>query len=267
MTSKLKNFVHMLEVDHPEGLTQTEIFLNVGISISSTVLSALNRVNSLPSRTMTFVLYHHTIVHGSIGTLSLCMCYPLRPAFVLSASRHRTLSLSFVNSWVADCFNINTWMIVSSMVGAGLSWWQAWICVWLGYGFVSPFIVLNARPGAIHHITFPVVARTSFGIWGSLWCTFNRGAMACIWYGVQASIGGSCVLVFLRSMWPSVYNIRKQSSDFTPLFLSFWENDKKSDISSFSEPPPCERRNHDSRFYVLLPLLAHLAPSHLVPYT
>jgi NCS1 family nucleobase:cation symporter-1 len=71
-------------------------------------------------------------------------------------------------------------MIVSSMVQLGLSWWQAWICVWLGYGIVSPFIVLNARPGAIFHVTFPVVARTSFGLYGSLWTTFNRAAMA--WY-------------------------------------------------------------------------------------
>lgn len=69
-------------------------------------------------------------------------------------------------------------MIVSSMITVGLSWWQAWICVWLGYGIVAPFIVLNARPGAMYHVTFPVVARTSFGLWGSLWCTFNRGVMA-----------------------------------------------------------------------------------------
>ncbi|CCO26577.1 putative permease C29B12,14c [Rhizoctonia solani AG-1 IB] len=115
-----------------------------------------------------------------------------------------------------DIEQINTWMI-------------AWICVWLGYGVVAPFIVLNARPGAIQHITFPVVARTSFGLWGSLWCTFNRGAMACIWYGVQASIGGSCVLVMLRSMWPSVQNIPNSmpessgtnTRDFMCFFL-FW---------------------------------------------
>lgn len=60
----------------------------------------------------------------------------------------------------------------------GLSWYEAWICVWLGYALVAPFLVLNARPGAIHHITFPVVARTSFGLWGSLWTTLNRGLMA-----------------------------------------------------------------------------------------
>lgn len=114
------------------------------------------------------------------------------------------------------------------MVQLGLSWWQAWICVWIGYSVVAPFIVLNARPGAIFHITFPVVARTSFGLYGSLWPVFNRGVMAwyvrraiavkcecsarnhvaSIWYGVQASIGGSCVLVMLRAMWPSVNNIR-----------------------------------------------------------
>ncbi|KAI0739069.1 permease for cytosine/purines, uracil, thiamine, allantoin-domain-containing protein [Daedaleopsis nitida] len=136
---------------------------------------------------------------------------------------------NFVAFWIADSFNINTWMIVSSMVQLGLSWWQAWVCVWIGYGIVAPFIVANARPGAIFHVTFPIVARTSFGLWGSLWCVFNRGVMACIWYGVQASIGGSCVLVMLRAMWPSVNNIPNHmpessgttTRDFMCFFL-FW---------------------------------------------
>ncbi|KAF7968336.1 hypothetical protein HWV62_30959 [Athelia sp. TMB] len=136
---------------------------------------------------------------------------------------------NYVAFWIADSFNVNTWMISSSMIVLGLSWWQAWICVWLGYGVVAPFIVLNARPGAMRHITFPVVARTSFGLWGSLWCTFNRGVMACIWYGVQASIGGSCVLVCLRSMWPSVNNIPNHLPDSAGIaskdlmcFFLFW---------------------------------------------
>ncbi|TFY68007.1 hypothetical protein EVJ58_g1275 [Rhodofomes roseus] len=145
-------------------------------------------------------------------------------------SEKRTWGMwNFIAFWVADSFNINTWEIASSMVDAGLSWWQAWICVWIGYGVVAPFIVLNARPGAKFHITFPVVARASFGIWGSLWCVFNRAAMACVWYGVQASIGGTCVLVLLRAMWPSVENIPNSmpassgttTRDFMSFFL-FW---------------------------------------------
>jgi nucleobase:cation symporter-1, NCS1 family len=136
---------------------------------------------------------------------------------------------NFVAFWIADSFNVNTWMIASSMIQVGLSWWQAWICVWIGYGVVAPFIVLNARPGAIYHITFPVVARTSFGLYGSLWCTFNRGVMACVWYGVQASIGGECMFVMLRAIWPSVNHIPNglpQSAGITTkemlAFFLFW---------------------------------------------
>ncbi|PFH48677.1 hypothetical protein AMATHDRAFT_64898 [Amanita thiersii Skay4041] len=114
---------------------------------------------------------------------------------------------NFIFLWIANSFDVNTWMITSSMIQLGLSWWQAWISVWIGYGVVGPFVMLNARPGAIFHITFPVVARTSFGLFGSLWCTFNRGVMACIWFGVQTSIGGSCIKVMLRTIWPSVNNI------------------------------------------------------------
>lgn len=81
-------------------------------------------------------------------------------------------------------------MISSAMIENGLSWWQSWLCVWIGYAIAGSFICLTGRIGAVYHISFPVVGRASFGIWGSLWPVFNRAAMACIWYGVQAWIGG-----------------------------------------------------------------------------
>jgi len=110
---------------------------------------------------------------------------------------------NFVGFWVADSFNINTWMISSSMVVAGLSWWQSWLCVWIGYFIAGFFICLTGRIGAMYHIGFPVVARSSFGIWGSLWPVFNRAAMACVWYGVQSYIGGHCVYIMIRAIWLS----------------------------------------------------------------
>lgn len=136
---------------------------------------------------------------------------------------------NFVYLWISDSFNINTWMIGSAIIQLGLSWWQAWICVWIGYAITGPFVALNARQGAVFHITFPVAVRTSFGLYGSLWCTLNRGAMACIWYGIQTSIGGDCVRVMLRSMWPSVNDIPNHlpassgttTRDFMCFFL-FW---------------------------------------------
>lgn len=91
--------------------------------------------------------------------------------------RRQWSAWNFVGFWIADSFNINTWMISSSMIVGGLSWWQAWICVWIGYTITGIFVAMNARFGAMYHIGFPVANRSSFGIWGSLWPVFNRAAM------------------------------------------------------------------------------------------
>jgi len=92
-------------------------------------------------------------------------------------------------------------MIASSSVVAGISWWQAWLCVWIGYTIAGTFICATGRIGAVYHIGFPVVSRSSFGIWGALWPVFNRAAMACVWYGVQSWIGR---LTFPNSRIPHV---------------------------------------------------------------
>lgn len=71
-------------------------------------------------------------------------------------------------------------MIAASSLEQGLSWWQAWICVWIGYSIAGFFVVLTGRIGATYHIGFPVVNRASFGIWGSLWPVLNRSVMAMV---------------------------------------------------------------------------------------
>lgn len=89
-------------------------------------------------------------------------------------------------SWLPDAcmsnsrFNLNTFAIASAMISNGMNWWQAfmWVlllasllalrlapcallplsltssCVIVGYTLVGPLLVLNARPGAVHGITF-----------------------------------------------------------------------------------------------------------------
>ncbi|PHH49381.1 Uracil permease [Ceratocystis fimbriata CBS 114723] len=122
-------------------------------------------------------------------------------------------------------------MISSSMIVGGLSWWQSWLCVWIGYAIAGGFICMTGRIGATYHIGFPVASRSSFGIWGSLWPVFNRAAMACIWYGVQSYIGGHCVYLMIRSIWKSwdrntIPNSFSESSGTTTAdyasFFIFW---------------------------------------------
>ncbi|GAB1743326.1 hypothetical protein NU219Hw_g9167t1 [Hortaea werneckii] len=141
-------------------------------------------------------------------------------------------SRNFVAFWIADCFNINTWMISASNVQGGLSWYESWICTWLGYAIAGCFVCLTGRIGAKYHISFPVSSRASFGVWGSLWPVINRAVMACIWYGVQSWIGGTCVRLMISSIWRSwdqydgPQNTMPASSgtntrDFVSFFL-FW---------------------------------------------
>lgn len=156
--------------------------------------------------------------------------YDLKP---VEKERRQWGSWNFVGFWIADSFNINTWMISSSMIigtgDGGLSWWQSWICVWVGYTIAACFICTTGRIGAVYHIPFPVVGRSSFGIWGSLWPVFNRAAMAAVWYGVQSWIGGTCVYLMLRSIWPSFEHVPNSlpassgtnTRDFVSFFL-FW---------------------------------------------
>ncbi|CAF3115429.1 unnamed protein product [Rotaria sp. Silwood2] len=136
---------------------------------------------------------------------------------------------NFVAFWLADSININTWMIISSMVVGGLAWWEAWLCVWIGYTIVAIFICLSGRVGVTYHISFPVVSRSSFGVFGSLWPVLNRGFMACVWYGVQAWLGGQCFVLIFRSIclsYETLPNTLPASSgtntrDFVG-FIIFW---------------------------------------------
>jgi len=100
--------------------------------------------------------------------------------------------------------------------------------VWLGYAIAACFICITGRVGATYHIGFPVIARSSFGIWGSLWPVFNRAAMACVWYGVQAWIGGNCVRLMIASIWRSfdrlpntIPNSGTNTENFVAFFI-FW---------------------------------------------
>jgi NCS1 family nucleobase:cation symporter-1 len=137
-------------------------------------------------------------------------------------------------------------MISSSMIVDGLSWWQSWICVWVGYFVAAGFVCLTGRIGAVYHISFPVTARASFGIWGSLWPVLNRVVMAIIWYGVQSYIGGTylsdsvrtmhtytllgqCITLMIEAIWPSYRNLHNglsasagvDTKNFVSFFL-FW---------------------------------------------
>ena len=138
--------------------------------------------------------------------------------------------INFMNFWIADGFNLNTFTMSSALVVQGLNVWQAIVALAIGYSLVGVYVVFNARPGAVYHIKFPAVCRTSFGIFGSYWPIINRAGMACIWASVQSWLGGECVHVWLRTMWhtidqdiPNIMSPESQTqSSFILCYVIYW---------------------------------------------
>ena len=108
---------------------------------------------------------------------------------------------NFCYFWLAECFNINTWQIAATGLQLGLNWWQCWITIWIGYGFVGLFVVLASRIGSAYHLSFPISSRASFGVFFSLWPIINRVVMAIVWYSVQSWIALTPVSLMLRSIF------------------------------------------------------------------
>ena len=89
-------------------------------------------------------------------------------------SKRRVWSwFNFVYFWIADCFNINTWQVAATGLQLGLTWWQTWLTVWVGYTIIALFVVAVARIGSVYHVSFPIAARASFGVFFSLWPVLN----------------------------------------------------------------------------------------------
>ncbi|KAI1912001.1 hypothetical protein LOZ53_002329 [Ophidiomyces ophidiicola] len=136
----------------------------------------------------------------------------------IEADRRTWSVWTFTNYWVLINSNISTYMTGSSLIGLGLTWWQAIISIVIGNLLATVFVVLNSLPGAYYHIGFPVVNRYVWGLYGSQFVIWNRILLSIgafnrqlpdllsllLRYGFQAYIGGQCVYVCLFAIWPSL---------------------------------------------------------------
>lgn len=145
----------------------------------------------------------------------------------VEAARRQWNWYNFVMLWLADSINVNTFQIAGTGIQNGLTWYESWIAIWIGYSISACLITWAARVGAYYHVSFPVSCRASFGIYGSLWPVINRVVMAIIWFASQTWIAGECISIMLKAIFgPHVhervgYNPVGGSTD-TFGFLSFF---------------------------------------------
>jgi NCS1 family nucleobase:cation symporter-1 len=120
--------------------------------------------------------------------------------------------------WVGLSVCIPTYMLAASLVGGGMNWWQAVVTIMLGNLIVCVPMVLIAHAGTRFGIPFPVLARASFGVFGSNVPAILRGLVACGWFGIQTWIGGQAIYTMLKVAVPDYEPPYAQALGF----LVFW---------------------------------------------
>ena len=103
--------------------------------------------------------------------------------------------------WIGMSVVITTYTLAGGFIEAGMNWWQAMITILLGNCIVLIPMVLNAHAGTKYGVSFPVLARASFGTKGANIPAILRAIVACGWFGIQTWIGGTAIDALLGALW------------------------------------------------------------------
>ncbi|KAI1365587.1 permease for cytosine/purines, uracil, thiamine, allantoin-domain-containing protein [Xylaria arbuscula] len=133
---------------------------------------------------------------------------------------------TFLAFWVAHAAGAGGWTTGSSLIAVGLEPLSAWLAIASSHILITFLIVLNGRASSRYHIGFPVLARSSFGMWGSYMAIAMRAIVCIIWNGTNSYYGGKCVTVAITAIWPQfgrLPNTLPASAGITTKdFTSFW---------------------------------------------
>ncbi|KAK5110508.1 hypothetical protein LTR16_005576, partial [Cryomyces antarcticus] len=136
---------------------------------------------------------------------------------------------SIVAYWISDAFNAATWEFASSILAVGLTWRESISIVAISFFIVSIVIAFNGATGVIHHAPFPVLARASWGFWGSYIAIISRAILAIFWFAIQTMNGANTVRVMLGAIWPSFLTMKNTipadqgiATNTMVAFVLFW---------------------------------------------
>jgi NCS1 family nucleobase:cation symporter-1 len=111
--------------------------------------------------------------------------------------------------WIGMSVVITTYTLAGGFIEAGMNWWQAMLTILLGNTIVLIPMVLNAHAGTKYGVSFPVLARASFGTTGANIPAMLRAIVACGWFGIQTWIGGTAIDALFSVMspgWAHLFN-------------------------------------------------------------
>jgi nucleobase:cation symporter-1, NCS1 family len=100
-------------------------------------------------------------------------------------ARQRWTIWSFFAYWWSESWNVSTWSVGAAIITLGATVRDALLVVLFANILSAAVIVLNGRAAARYHIGYPVLSRSSFGIYGQYFVVIVRSLLGIIWGGVQ----------------------------------------------------------------------------------
>lgn len=129
--------------------------------------------------------------------------------------------------WVGLVVGVPTYYLAGSLVDLGMAWWQGIATVIIANIILLFPLILTGHAGTHHGISFPVLARSSFGIRGAHIPTLLRALVGCGWYGIETWIGGEAIFLLLpKFIKDSIFSQNIGFLGTSPLefscFIIFW---------------------------------------------
>ncbi|KAH8660291.1 putative allantoin permease [Xylariales sp. PMI_506] len=125
-------------------------------------------------------------------------------------SQRRWTSWSFFAFQFSIAFSPTTYNVGASLYAIGLNWWNIFIASIVVSALIALLLFLNSRGAAWYHIGYPVITRSSAGIYGSLVFVFIRGVVAILYMAIQTLYAGKFVAVMLHcvfgQLWTNIPN-------------------------------------------------------------
>ncbi|MFL6245268.1 MAG: NCS1 family nucleobase:cation symporter-1 [Thermoanaerobaculia bacterium] len=122
-------------------------------------------------------------------------------------SRRTWSTYNIAALWIGMSVVITTYTLASGLMAQGMNWFQALITILLGNVIVLVPMVLNAHAGTKYGVSFPVLARASFGVKGANIPAMLRAIVACGWFGIQTWIGGLAIDALMTALWSGWTNL------------------------------------------------------------
>lgn len=99
--------------------------------------------------------------------------------------------------WIGLVVGVPTYYLAGSLVDLGMAWWQGIATVVTANIILLIPLVLTGDVGTRYGLSFPVLARSAFGIRGAHIPTLLRALVGCGWYGIETWIGGEAIFLLL----------------------------------------------------------------------